>query len=75
MPQQVTREQTRAALLSSLMRKLEADPYPSSTMMDMVEELLTPEDVEPYVKLLLERIDNDTFPSISMLGRVQSFAS
>lgn len=75
MPQQDTREQTRAALLSSLMRKLEADPYPSSTMMDMVEELLTPEDVEPYVKLLLERIDNDNFPSISMLGRVQSFAS
>ena len=75
MPQQDTREQTRAALLSSLMRKLEADPYPSSTMMDMVEELLTPDDVEPYVKLLLERIDNDNFPSISMLGRVQSFAS
>jgi hypothetical protein len=75
MPQQDTSEQTRAALLSSLMRKLEADPYPSSTMMDMVEELLTPDDVEPYVKLLLERIDNDNFPSISMLGRVQNFAS
>jgi hypothetical protein len=75
MPQQDTREQTRAALLSSLMRKLEADPYPSSTMMDMVEELLTPEDVEPYVQLLLGRIDSDTFPSISMLGRVRSFAS
>jgi hypothetical protein len=75
MPQQDTREQTRAALLRSLMRKLEADPYPSSTMMDMVEELLTPDDVEPYVKLLLERIDNDNFPSISMLGRVQNFAS
>jgi hypothetical protein len=75
MPQQDTREQTRAALLKSLMRKLEADPYPSSTMMDMVEELLTPDDVEPYVKLLLERIDNDNFPSISMLHRVESFAS
>jgi len=75
MPQEDTREQTRAALLRSLMRKLEADPYPSSTMMDMVEELLTPDDVEPYVKLLLERIDNDNFPSISMLGRVQNFAS
>jgi hypothetical protein len=75
MPQQDTREQTRAALLRSLMRKLEADPYPSSTMMDMVEELLTPDDVEPYVTLLLERIDNDNFPSISMLGRVQNFAS
>jgi hypothetical protein len=75
MPQQDTREQTRAALLRSLMRKLEADPYPSSTMMDMVEELLTPDDVEPYVKLLLDRIDNDNFPSISMLHRVENFAS
>jgi hypothetical protein len=75
MPQQDTSEQTRAALLSSLMRKLESDPYPSSTMMDMVEELLTPDDVEPYVNLLLERIDNDNFPSISMLGRVRNFAS
>lgn len=60
-------------LFEALMDKVRADHYPSTTMLNMIEQLLTPDDVPTYVGVLLERIREDEFPSISMLQRVQSF--
>jgi hypothetical protein len=59
-------------LLRSLLRKVSSDPYPSSSMMDTVEELLTPETVGAYAKVLLEHIENDNFPSVSMIDRLKN---
>ena len=59
-------------LLRSLLRKVSSDPYPSSSMMDTVEELLTPETVGDYAKVLLEHINNDNFPSVSMIDRLKN---
>jgi len=55
-----------AWLLQVLLKKLVADPYPSTTMMDTIEEILTPEATPAYVRLLLERIERDEFPSIDI---------
>lgn len=64
----------RKALLRSLLRKVAEDPYPSDTMMDTIEELLTPEDVPAYAKVLLGHIDDDRFPSIPMIDRLSSLS-
>ena len=64
----------RTELLRSLMSKVADDPYPSSTMMDTIEELLTPEDVPAYAQVLLQHIDNDQFPSTSMIDRLSSLS-
>jgi hypothetical protein len=64
----------RSQLLRSLMRKLANDPYPSTTMMDTVEELLTSDSVDDYAKILLDHIDDDRFPSIAMIDRVRNLA-
>ncbi len=62
----------RQELLWSLLRKVASDPYPSASMMDTVEELLTPDTVSVYAQMLLNRIENDNFPSISMIDRLKN---
>ena len=64
----------RQQLLRSLMSKVAEDPYPSTTMMDTIEELLTPEDVPAYAKVLLDHIDNDQFPSTPMIDRLRNLS-
>ncbi len=65
---------TRAELVALLMQKVEEDRYPSTTMLDMLEEMLTPEDVPAYVEALANRMRSENFPSIPMLSRLQKFA-
>lgn len=64
----------RSELLEALMHKVETDHYPSSTMLDMIESLLTPDDVPRYAETLMARIREDQFPSIDMIKRVQALA-
>jgi hypothetical protein len=64
----------RAELLQTLLQKLEEEQYPSSTMLDMIEELLTPAEVPLYAEALLTRIRSERFPSIPMLNRLKNFA-
>jgi hypothetical protein len=65
---------TRKALLDVLIEKIETDRYPSSTMLNLIEELLTPEDVPEYAEVLLSRVREDQFPSIPMLNRIHRLA-
>jgi hypothetical protein len=64
----------RKALLQSLLRKVADDPYPSTTMLDTIEELLEPEDVAAYAKVLLQHIDDDRFPSTPMISRLRDLS-
>lgn len=64
----------RTQLLRSLLSKVEDDPFPSSTTMDMIEELLTPQDVPAYAKVLLDHIDRERFPSPSMIDRLKNLS-
>ena len=65
-PQNDVREQ----LLDLLLGKVEEDRFPSSTMMDIVEQLVTPEDAPRYAEVLMSKISGDTYPSMSMIRRV-----
>ena len=60
-------------VMQVLLEKVEEDPYPSTTMLDMIEQMLRPEDVETYAEILLDKIRGDRFPSIGMLSRVTAF--
>ena len=57
--------------MRTLLEKVQGDPYPSNTMLDMLEELLTPEELPAYVVMLQDRIRADNFPSIPMLKRLK----
>jgi hypothetical protein len=63
-------ERARAELVATMLEKVKEDPYPSTTMLDLIEELLTPQETPEYVMFLLERIRSDRFPSIPMLQRL-----
>jgi hypothetical protein len=61
-------------VLAILLEKVEADPYPSATMLDLIEQMLRPDEVEAYAEILLDKIRGDRFPSLDMLSRVRAFA-
>ncbi|MBB5789291.1 hypothetical protein [Jiangella mangrovi] len=75
MAKQQPTEVVRKLLLDSLMRKVEADLYPSSTMLDQIEALLTEEEFADYAAILLAHIDDDFYPSIPMIQRVLRLAA
>jgi hypothetical protein len=64
----------RLMLLRTLLRKVADDPFPSTTMLDLIESLLRPEEVPVYVSILIRKIDSEVFPSIPMLRRLADLA-
>ena len=65
----------REQVLDMLMDKIRQDRYPSSTMMDDVERLLTPWRRQDYARVLLEKIRKDRYPSRSMIERLIRLSS
>ena len=61
----------RAEMVDALMEKVETDPYPSNTMLNYIEELITPDELPRYAESLLSRIRSDNFPSIPMIARLK----
>jgi hypothetical protein len=66
----VSHDDARAELVTTLLQKVRDDPYPSSTMLDLVEKLLTPDEEPTYVVLLQDRIRSEQFPSMPLLNRL-----
>lgn len=66
----IDRDDARRELVATLLQKVQDDPYPSTTMLDLLEELLTPEEMPAYVVFLQERIRSERFPSMPMLKRL-----
>ena len=60
----------RTQLLELLLDKVRRDPYPSTTMMDMIESLLDEEHTSVYAEVLLSKMRDEDFPSIDHLRRV-----
>jgi hypothetical protein len=68
-------DDARAALVATLLEKVQDDPYPSTTMLDLIEELLTEEEEPAYVMFLQEKIRQDRFPSIPMIQRLTALVA
>jgi len=70
MAQAAEQYDVRRELLSLLLTKVEEDRYPSATMMDLIEQLMGPDERSVYVRVLLDKIHQDRWPSIPMMRRV-----
>lgn len=60
----------RRELLKVLLTMVQRDRYPSSTMMNMIEQLMGPEEKSIYAQVLMEKIESDPHPSYPMMQRV-----
>jgi hypothetical protein len=60
----------REVLLDALLEKVADERYPSITMLDLIESLLQPDEVQIYARVLVRKVREDTFPSIPMLRRL-----
>jgi hypothetical protein len=60
----------REEVLDLLLEKVESDRYPSPTMLDDIERLLTPWRREDYAEVLLEKVRRDKYPSRGMIERL-----
>ncbi|WP_026535035.1 hypothetical protein [Arthrobacter sp. H14] len=68
-----TVDDVRSSLLQVLLDKVNSEPYPSATMLNIIESLLKPDEVPDYVEHLVDKVRADTYPSIDMLKRIQQF--
>jgi hypothetical protein len=68
-------EQTRLALIDLLLSKVKDDQYPSATMLDLLEQMLTVDELPAYAGVLMEKIAADNYPSASMMKRLVALAS
>lgn len=66
-----TQDPTRE-LVQLLLDKVDGDTYPSITMMDLIEEMVTPEEAAAYAEILMSKIRSDTYPSMDLIDRVRA---
>lgn len=57
-----------------LLNKVRQDPFPSVTMLNMLEEMLRDDNVDDYTGVLMDKVRADQFPSLDHLHRLQQFA-
>ena len=71
-PEQELRRQltVREQVLDLLLEKVENDRYPSSTMLDDIERILTPWRREDYAEVLMDKVRQDRYASRSMMERL-----
>jgi len=60
----------RDQMLELLLEKIEQDPFPSVTQLDLAEQLLTPRTLPVYARVLMDKIRRDPFPSLDLIKRV-----
>jgi hypothetical protein len=58
-----------------MLEKIREDRYPSYTQMTMLEQTLPPSLHREYLNVLLEKVISENRPSVTMLRRLQRFAS
>ena len=58
-----------------LLERIRSDEHPSATHMDMFESVASPQQLVAYILELLERIEDETYPSIPMMQRVQGLVA
>lgn len=64
------RQQAQVVLARLLMDKIRTDKYPSTTQMDLLEQMIPRALATEYFDALLEKVAVDQFPSVSLLARM-----
>jgi hypothetical protein len=68
------RLQLRDAFYAMLLDEVREDRYPSTQMLDMLEQYLLGHGRDQLIRVLLEKVSADRFPSIPMLRRLARIA-
>ena len=63
--------ESQAMLAGHLLKRVRDDPHPSVTEMAIIEEVIPPQLLPRYVEILIEKVMQESRPSISMLHRIQ----
>ena len=64
------RQEAQVALARLMIDKIRADMYPSSTQMDLLEQMIPRALASEYFDVLLEKVAVDQWPSNSLLARM-----
>jgi hypothetical protein len=64
------RQEAQVALARFLLDKIRTDKYPSSTQMDLLEQMIPRPLASEYFDVLLEKVAVDQWPSNSLLARM-----
>jgi hypothetical protein len=65
----------RGEVVNLLIQKIASDRHPSVPMMNLVEELLAPDDVPAYAGVLMDKVKTERYPSYSMIRRLMGLTS
>jgi hypothetical protein len=68
---QEQQDELRRELVGHLLEKVAGDTFPSTTMLDLIEQSLGPDEVSQYVDVLMDKIRQDTYPSFALIDRVR----
>jgi hypothetical protein len=69
-------DELKSAFMQVLIDHVSTENYPSSTMMDLIEQHLDdPQLRAEYVAALIDRLATDRFPSMSMARRVRALVT
>jgi hypothetical protein len=63
-----------AQILELLLEKVRDDPYPSTTHLDLIEQMLRDDETEQYASILIEKVSDETYPSLDHLRRLKNYA-
>jgi hypothetical protein len=63
------KQEAQVVLARLLMDKIRTDKYPSSTQMDLLEQMIPRRLALEYFDVLLEKVAADQFPSVSLMTR------
>jgi hypothetical protein len=64
------KQQAQVALARLLMNKIRTDNYPSSTQMDLLEQMIPRALASEYFEVLFEKVAVDQWPSVSLMARL-----
>jgi hypothetical protein len=67
-------EEARNAIARLLLEKVRQDKYPSTTQMEIIEQMMPSYLLRDYLNVLLEKVMTDSSPSIPMLRRLARIA-
>jgi len=70
MAQRAEKFDARREMLEILLTRVQRDQFPSVTMMNLIEQLLLPDERPIYAQVLVEKIRRDPHPSYPMMQRV-----
>ena len=68
-------EEARNAIARLLIEKVRQDKYPSTTQIEIIEQIVPSYLLRDYLNVLLEKVMTDSTPSIPMLRRLTRIAA